>query len=116
MANFQDLTSDELLELMENLEQEFAHRQTSERLRSDVEKVIDDARESGAARTPKDREDFVRPRDVTEAFKAGETTTWEGRTFRSAITPNLCHPRECRTGWIEENDPEPDEQDDDGED
>lgn len=111
-----EYTLEELQEIINGASHEQARRQTRDRLRGDFEKVIDDARAGGSARKPVDYEEWQKPRDITEAYKNGERVTDKGKSYVSRITPNVCIPGECLTGWEEEKDPEPDEQDDDGED
>lgn len=112
MADLTEMTDQEMYELIKQMEDELGRRQTRDILRGDVTEVIKEARQGGSARKPEDLEQWVKPRDVTEAYIDGERVTDNGKAYISRITPNVCNPKECRTGW-HETEVQDDEGDDD---
>lgn len=106
-----DYTSEQIADLIKEMQDELGRRETRDILRRDVTEVIRQARQGGSARTPEDLEQWVKPRDVTEAYIDDERVTDSGKAYVSRITPNLCNPQECRTGWheteVEDEDDDP---------
>ena len=88
-----NMTGEQIAELMQQAKGELGRRQSRDALRSNVEKVIDEARAGGSARKPEDLEQWVKPRDVTEAYIDGERVKDNGKAYISRITPNLCNPK-----------------------
>ena len=105
--NFDDMTPEEIFELIQQLEKEMAARQNRDALETEINNVLIKARENGAAHQPKKQWDGTPY--IDESFALGETTKINGVTYQSTIPNNMCDPRECRTGWKQKDDPDTDD-------
>lgn len=105
--NFDDMTPEEIFELIQQLEKEMAARQNRNALETEINNVLIKARENGAAHQPKKQWD--KTPYIDESFALGETTKINGVTYQSTIPNNMCDPRECRTGWKQKDDPDTDD-------
>lgn len=99
--DFENMTPEEIYELMQQLEEEMRVRQNREAIEREADQVILNARENGAATKPPLKWEHVR---IDRAFAIGETTRKDGTTYVSAIPNNVCIPGECKTGWHEVKD------------
>lgn len=105
--DFENMTPEEIYELMQKLEEEMRVRQNRAAIEQEANQVILDARENGAATKPPLKWE---PVHIDKAFALGETTRKDGTTYVSAITNNVCIPGECKTGWHEVEDDDTGEQ------
>lgn len=96
-TDFTDMTAEEILALIEAANTEVAARQNRDALQRDINNVLVQARENGAAHPPKRQWDGTP--HIDESYALGETTVHDGVEYVSRIPNNTCHPAECRTGW-----------------
>lgn len=95
--DFTDMTPEEILALIEAGRKEVEVRQTRDALQRDINQVLVQAREHGAAHQP--QREWTGTPHIDESFALGETTVHDGVEYVSRIPNNTCHPAECRTGW-----------------
>lgn len=99
--DFENMTPEQIYELMQQLEDEMRTRQNRAAIEQEADQVILDARENGAATKPPLKWEKVH---IDKAFALGETTRKDGTTYVSTIPNNTCIPGECKTGWHEAED------------
>lgn len=92
-----NMTPEEILALIEAGKKEVEVRQTRDALERDINNVLVQAREHGAAHRPK--RNWEGPPHIDESYALGETTVHNGVEYVSRIPNNTCHPAECTTGW-----------------
>lgn len=95
--DFEKMIPEEILALIEAGKKNVEVRQTRDALERDINDVLVQAREHGAAHPPKRQWDGTPY--IDESYALGETTVHDGVEYISRIPNNTCHPAECRTGW-----------------
>ncbi|MEH0058812.1 hypothetical protein QDX25_07210 [Auritidibacter ignavus] len=91
------MSSDDLFALIDAAKDEAALRQTREALERDMNNVLLEARENGAAEAPSSW--WKGTPSIDESYAVGETTILDGVEWVSCIPANRCTPGRCAIGW-----------------
>lgn len=91
--NFEDMTDEEINDLIEAMKQEVAQRQTRRVVDSQLATIIEQYREGqGPEAVPAPESEWVQPPDAARSYVQGEVVEQDGQLFESAVSCNMCAP------------------------
>lgn len=91
-TNIEDMTEQELADLIEAAREALARRQSLEAVDREMGDALQKARASGVLPTPEPAAEWVAPADVTDAYTTGDTVTHDGATWTPARAVCICPP------------------------
>ena len=81
--DFENMTPDEINNIIDQAKQELIHRQNIDLVESQVRQVLLTARENGVTQDRGDGEEWVQPLGAHDSYLSGDTVTFEGKTYVS---------------------------------
>ena len=104
--DFENMTTEQIYELIEAAQTELGRRQTAEAFEQQVNELYESARASGAITAPEQGEQWKQPTHAGDAYAKGDVVTHDGVQWVSTVTPNVWIPGQ--SGWHRkpEDDPE----------
>lgn len=98
--NYEDMTDQELIEVIEGAKAEIAARQDVAAVNKQVADVLRVARRDGLIETPTRGDPWVQPTDASNAYTSGDVQIHSGKTWESTVDYNVWEPGV--SGWREE--------------
>lgn len=89
-----DMTTDELFELVEILRQEAAERKSREAFDRSMGEKIKEARDGGLASTPEWGDEYVIPKSLVHSYMVDEVVSHDGILWKSNHNANVCVPQD----------------------
>lgn len=99
--DFENMTPDEINNIINQAKQELIHRQNIDLVESQVRQVLVTARENGVTQDRGDGEEWVQPTAAFDSYLAGDVVTHKKKTWVSLTSPNTWEPGV--SGWREQS-------------
>lgn len=98
-TNIDDMTDQELADLIDAAREALARRQSIEAVRAQMGDAIKQARETGVLDTPEPGAEYVAPDDATKLCVKGDVRTHDGETW--VLEHGACvGPPSIENGWV----------------
>ena len=95
--DFDDMTDQQIVDLVKQAEQALARRQSLAALDKQVGQLLTSARSSGVVKTPDPGAAWVQPTSTVDAYLQGDVVTHQGKTWASTVNFNTWEPGV--SGW-----------------
>lgn len=90
--DFESMTEQELYDLIDEVKEELARRQTLQAVDAEVATVLRNARASGAIPTPSQGAEWVQPSGAFDSYVEGDTVVHNGKRWISLVSANVWEP------------------------